>query len=351
VKELSESDSYLDGIMREFEEIWNWLKHDPNSSNEANKQYWLKHDPNSSNKAKKQLKKLRKRFDKIPQLKMNESLYLINLGKQSISMGKEYSLWDLAYLYAKGLGNIPEEHPFDSGCNLEIESTLYSEVQLIAHAVQPLLEPNENLIYHDRLKAKYGGPYDRQSHIFLTNRRIFLLGPIDSTMRHKAGHVLPIYKTSRGLWRPIHYDLIDLDKIHTVRLQGEKTQVYYECDYEYTVDQTATHTDRARGGKMVIFQTTGHLDLEFTMEKCRPLTIPKEKPYPDRDRKKRARELHDRIIVASGGTIKATGDFDEATGGRLECPFCNSTYRYSPSSVQPDRSIKCQNCMKLFKIV
>jgi predicted Zn finger-like uncharacterized protein len=40
--------------------------------------------------------------------------------------------------------------------------------------------------------------------------------------------------------------------------------------------------------------------------------------------------------------------FDRA--GTLRCPFCSACYVYAQSQVQPDNSVRCQNCNKSFTL-
>lgn len=60
--------------------------------------------------------------------------------------------------------------------------------------------------------------------------------------------------------------------------------------------------------------------------------------------------LDDQLVITTGEMTKASGSFSGSEGGRLKCPFCSSTYRYSASHVLTDGSIRCQNCMKQFNI-
>lgn len=333
--ELSESNGYMDEVMREYEKIWN--------RREENK--W-------DNMAEKKQKELRKRIEKARPLTDTESKQLLKLGREYFTKGLLHRVWDLAFFFSKGMGTISEEHTFDSSCDLIENTPFNSEVHFFTHVIQALLQQDENIKYHERLIVTYQSKISiRLSHMFLTDSQIILIGLMEPRLQGFVGFRFPVYRTNGRLWKPIYFDLIDLKKIHSVRVQGKKVRVFYECDYEHTVEKYDSYKKvKARGLKKVIVEKSGHLDLELAIEKCRPLLIPKEKPYPDRDLKNRARKLHDQLVVDTGGTTIATGTFDETSGGRLTCPFCDSTYRYPPSSVLPDGSIKCQNCMKLFKI-
>lgn len=291
-------------------------------------------------------------LDNLNPLTENESNYLIDLGKQFFRDGHANRIWDMAQIYSKGMGHSSESLHLESGCELEKNTLLFGEAHFLAHSIQSIFLQDEEIGYHDLVRMKYQEKIStRVAHLFVTNRRIIPVGTLDIGKRRWMNFHIPIYPLPNGrIWYPTGFDLMDREKFHTIRQRGDKVLAFYGCEYERTVHKAGGAKQMKRGGKVVIVRETGHLDIEFKGEKCVPLTFPKEKPHTKPDSKNRARKLHDQLVIAIGGMTKASGSFNESEGGRLKCPFCSSTYRYSASDVLPDGSIKCQNCMKQFNI-
>ncbi|MFQ5832684.1 MAG: hypothetical protein ACE5H4_08285 [Candidatus Thorarchaeota archaeon] len=144
---------------------------------EADEEYLLKTGENFTltESGLEQLSQVQKAAMAISQLTESECQELLELGRSYLEDGQIERVGDLAFIYSVADGFPPPGMTFDTGYVGVPGSLLQS--YFIAYCLSPLFGHDETIVYHDRVRLQlHKPPNGRVGDLFLTNKRIFVLG-------------------------------------------------------------------------------------------------------------------------------------------------------------------------------